>query len=160
MRGHCQTCTDGKQDPHLCEQKFNYSFTQVTIKAKTDGSPNTIFNYQCPGNSSHYQKLLLNKDGHVNREIVEVCRDRFVRVAFNQYPGVFEVNNETNTMIEYPVDGSGLSWHWEILSSFFAINELTPIFNDCNFTWGWLDYDTGLWNGAVAMVDLLAFVFI
>ena len=80
--GHRQTCTDGKQDPHLCEQKFNYSFTQVTIKAKTNGSPNTIFNYQCPGNSSHYQKLLLYKGGQVNRQIAEFCSDPFVWVAW------------------------------------------------------------------------------
>ena len=139
-------------------------FTQVTVKAKIDESPNTIFHFQCPGNSSHSHTLLLYKDGQVNREIAEVCREQFVTVAFNQYPGYIEVDTETNTMVEYSTptyEGEVIpAWTWEILSSFFAINKLTPIFNDCNYTWGWLDEDTGLWNGAVAMVDLHAFVLI
>ena len=132
---------------------FYYNFTQVRVKAKKDGSPNTIFHFQCPGNSSHSHTLLLYKDGQVNREIAEVCSDQFVRVAFNQWPGSFEVTNDNNTMVEYPIDLDWGVYTWEILSSFFKINKLTPIFADCNNTWGWLDEDTGLWNGAVAMVD-------
>ena len=58
-------------------------------------------------------------------------------------------------MIESALGGLVPSDSWEILSSFFAINRLTPIFIDCNRTAGWLDEDTGLWNGAVAMVDFL-----
>jgi hypothetical protein len=96
---------------------------------------------------------LLNKDGQVNRKISEVCKDRFVRVAFNQYPGIFEARDKNNTMIEYPIKAGGYAWHWEILSSFFEINRVTPIFKNCNNTWGWLDEDTGLWNGAVLMVN-------
>ena len=139
---------------------FYYNFTQVTVKAKIDGSANTIFQFQCPGNSSHSHMLLLYKDGQVNRQIADVCRDRFVRVAFNQYSRNFEVNSETNAMIEYPrltkKKVSNQAWPWEILSSFFANNRLTPIFYNCHQTWGSLDEDTGLWNGAIAMVDSLA----
>ena len=135
---------------------FYYNFTQVTVKAKIGGSANTIFQFQCPGNSSHSHMLLLYKDGQVNRKIADVCRDRFVRVAFNQYSPHFEVNSETNTMIEYPIRRSKGAYPWEILSSFFANNRLTPIFYNCHQTWGWLDEYTGLWNGAIAMVDSLA----
>ena len=137
---------------------FYYNLTQVTVKAKIDGSPNTIFNFQCPGNSSHSHTLLLYKDGHVNREISEVCKDRYVRVAFNQYPGFIEINNETNTMVEYPVwhDYPASSWRWEVLSSFFTNNRLIPIFIETN-AFGILDKDTGLWSGAVAMVNSLVF---
>ena len=139
---------------------FYYNFTHVTIKAKIGGSPNTIFNFQCPGTSSHHHTLLLYKDGQVNRQIAEVCKDRFVRVAFNQDHGLIEVNTENNTMIEYPSKPGEYAHQWEILSSFFANKRLTPIFTDCNFTWGWLDEDTGLWNSAVAMVDSLCLFFI
>ena len=111
---------------------FHYNFTQVTVKAKTGGSPNTIFNFLCPGNSSQSHTLLLFEDGHVNKEITEVCKDKIVRVAFNQDPAIFEVNKETNAMIEYPVLPSR-SRVWEILSSFFTKHKLTPIFYDCNF---------------------------
>jgi hypothetical protein len=128
------------------------------VRAKTNGLPNTIFNFQCPGNSSHYQKMLL-KEGKANREIAMVCNDRFVRVAFNQDPGFFEVYHETNSMVEYTIEGGEGAWEWEILSSFFANRRLTPIFINCNFTWGWLDEDTGVLNGAVAKVALLSFIF-
>jgi hypothetical protein len=97
---------------------------------------------------------LLNKDRKVNRELSEICKDIFVRIAYNQDSGSFEVDNATKIMIEYPSRPGVYAWHWEILSSFFANYRLTPLFNDCNFTWGWLDEDTGLWNGAVAMVYL------
>jgi hypothetical protein len=53
---------------------FYFNITRVTVKVKADGSPNTIFYFQCQGNSSHSQKLLL-KDGQVNREIAEVYMD-------------------------------------------------------------------------------------
>ena len=136
---------------------FYSNFMQVTVKAKKDGSPNTIFKFQCSGNSSHFHTMLLTKDGKVNRGIDEVCTDKFVRVAFNQDPGKFEVNTETNALIEYPVKAGEYAWPWEILSSFLSNNKLTPIFKDCNKTWGSLDEDTGLWNGAVAMVKLLGY---
>ena len=132
---------------------FLLNFAQVTVKA--DETQNTIFHFKCPGNSSHSHTLLLNKDGQVNRQIAEVCGDRFVRVAFHEG---FDVDNETNTMIEYEssIEYESLipSYSWEILSSFFANNRLTPIFIDCK-KHGWLDEDTGLWNGAVATVDSL-----
>ena len=99
--------------------------------------------------------MLLYKDGHVNREINEVCRERFVRVAFNQYPEQFEVNTETNSMIAQPDEGLDRSLTREILSSFFANNKLTPIFYDCKNTWGSLNKETGEWNGAVGMVGFL-----
>jgi hypothetical protein len=101
--------------------------------------------------------MLLTKNGKVNRGIDEVCTDKFVRVAFNQDSESFEVNTETNALIEYPMKAGEPAWPWEILSSFFANNKLTPTFKDCNQTWGSLDEDTGLWNGAVAMVKLLGY---
>ena len=112
----------------------------------------SIFNFKCPGNSSLSHTLLLYKDGHVNKEIAEVCRDRFVRVAFNQWPGTIEVDNETNAMVEYPYQPGEYAWQWEILSSFFEKHGLTPIFYDCNSNWGSLNTSTRLWNGAVGMV--------
>ena len=89
----------------------------------------------------------------------EVCgeKKREVRIAYNQYnqyDGRFEVDNVTNTMVEFPVaDLPIYAYEWERLSSFFQTYNLSPVFYDCNDTWGWLDEDTGLWNGAVAMVS-------
>ena len=100
------------------------------------------------------------KNGHVKQEIAQVCSDRFVRVVFIDW--VLGVNNQ-NEMIEYAIFGVDTfvpPWRWEILSGFFDNNGLTPIFIDCNGTSGSLDEDTGLWNGAVAMVNLLYFLFL
>ena len=74
-----------------------------------------------------------------------------------QDPWSFEVNNETNTMIEYAVDPGGKASCWEILSSFLTNNRLIPIFIETN-AFGILDKDTGLWSGAVAMVNSLVFL--
>ena len=75
-----------------------------------------------------------------------------VRVAFNQYPGFFEMDMENNEkMVEYELR-FGNVWDYEILNSFFATYGLTPTWQDCNETWGWLDEETGLWNGAVRAV--------
>ena len=77
-------------------------------------------------------------------------------MAFNQDPGVFEVDVEnTNTMVTYPVWWSMLEGAYpnEILSSFFTSHHLTPTWQDANYTWGWFDEETGLWTGAVGLVS-------
>ena len=140
------------------KHSYVYNFTQITVGVKKDKSPNTIFHFQCQGNSSNSHKLLLTADGRVNRPMKEVCAEkREVRIAYNQYPGIFEVDNVTNTMVEYSLsDKSSHDWayEWEILSSFLQTYNLSPVFYWCNDTWGWFDEDTGLWNGAVAMVNI------
>ena len=90
----------------------------------------------------------------------EVCAEkREVRIAFNQNPGTLEVDNVTNTVVEYDFsdkwshEEAYVAQDWEILSSFFQTYNLSPVFYDCNETWGWFNEDTGLWNGAVAMVE-------
>jgi hypothetical protein len=84
-------------------------------------------------------------------------RIAYVRVAINQDTSAFEVNNVTNKMIQYISGGNEPltpAFSWEILSSFFANNGLTPIFYDCKKNWGRRDEDTGVWHGAVGMVYL------
>ena len=131
-------------------------FTQVTVGVKRDKSPNTIFYFQCPGNFSYSHKLLLTADGRVSRPMKGVCAEnREVRIAFNQFPGTIEVDNVTNTVVEYSLSDKWRhdeAYEWETLSSFFLTYNLSPVFYDCNETWGWFNEDTGLWNGAVAMV--------
>ena len=39
-----------------------------------------------------FSQAVVNKDKQVNRQMAEVCKDRYVRVAFNQEPDIFEVN--------------------------------------------------------------------
>jgi hypothetical protein len=128
----------------------------VRVGIRTERSPNTIFHYTCNGNSSLQSTKLLLRKGYVNQPIGEVCSG-VVRVAFNQWGAysewdpVFEVDMENEKMVEYE-PCFGCVWDYEILNSFFATYELTPTWQDCNETWGWLDEETGLWNGAVRAV--------
>ena len=99
--------------------------------------------------SDKSRKMLL-KNGTVNRAVGEVCTEsQQVRVAFNQYPNVFEIKN--NQMVEYAAYPG--AWTYEVLSSFFTYHKLTPTWLDCNGNWGQLDTVTGLWTGAVALVS-------
>jgi hypothetical protein len=124
----------------------------VRVGKRKVRSPNTIFHFTCQGQPYNQSTKLLLREGQVNRPIGEVCMDRLVRVAFNQYPDIFEVDMENNEkMVEYPLDPGG-AWNYEILSSFFTSYGLTPNFLDCNDTWGSFNETTGEWTGAVALV--------
>ena len=65
-------------------------------------------------------------------------------------------------MKEYPMDyywyyiahETGKLVHaFEILKTFFSNYHITPIWTNCNYTWGWLDEETGHWTGAVGQVQ-------
>ena len=76
-------------------------------------------------------------------------------MAFNQWKGQFEVDMESGNMVKYVPSAYNLHRHfpYEILTSFFASQNLTPIWQDNNYNWGWFNEETGLWTGAVAMVS-------
>ena len=42
----------------------------------------------------------------------------------------------------------------EILSMFFLNYNIIINWIDCNYTWGWFDYETGKWTGAVGKVTI------
>ena len=79
-----------------------------------------------------------------------------IRMAYNHYPYIFELD-ENDSMVEYP-------WNWglgrgpvahDILSTFFASQNLTPTWKECNGDWGTFNKTTALWAGAVAEVSKL-----
>ena len=78
-----------------------------------------------------------------------------VTIAYIYERFVFQLD-ETQSIKEFPVlpmDGrSYIAWDWEIIKPFININNLTPIWIDCNSTLGVFDEDTGTWTGAVGMV--------
>ena len=73
---------------------------QVSLVKRQGNSPNTIFSLYCPGLSAQPHTLLLLSNGSVNRPYSDVCRDGVVKVAYNNYPSVFEVDKQTNEMIK------------------------------------------------------------
>ena len=118
------------------------------------------FTLQC-SNQDHQLTLSLHHDGTVRGDIhyYDVCKVAdSVTIAYNNEPsGNFEVDPETHTMVEYtvmPVKGwySDIPWDWEIIKLFLDHYSLSPTWIDCNYTWGWLDEETGSWTGAVGKV--------
>ena len=79
-----------------------------------------------------------------------------VTIAYNNEPWLFEVDPETQIMEEFPVrpvnGWSYIPLEWEIMKPFLDHYSLTPIWIDCDYTWGWLDEETGTWTGAVGKV--------
>ena len=127
-----------------------------------DGVKGWIFNLVCPGNamSVSHERLLLLKNATVNRNLGfdEVCKEKYVYVAYNNYPLQFEVSNITGKMVKYPVApyvsyDHVVSHGWEIQAAFFQYNNIKPEWINANLNWGTLNYTTGQWSGAVGMIQ-------
>ena len=66
-------------------------------------------------------------------------------------------------MVEYPaniIEGvdNYISWDFEILEIFFKSNNIIVNWINCNSTWGWYDYETESWTGAVGKVKMNTFL--
>ena len=120
-------------------------------------SPKRKFTYTCQGGfgKSQFSQLVL-RNRQVNRPFEDICQGAMIRMAYNQYQYIFELD-KNDSMVEYPWDwgfGKGPRAH-DILSTFFASQKLTPTWKECNGNWGKFNKTTGLWTGAVAEVSKL-----
>ena len=83
-----------------------------------------------------------------------------VRVAYNNEPEVFLINNDTNIMTEFPLwltlsiseQYPYVSMDFEMLQIFFDNNNIKPVWINTHYTWGWYDEETGSWTGGVGQV--------
>ena len=102
-------------------------------------------------------RLLLLENATVNRNLGfdDVCREKYVYVAYNNEPGEFEVSN--GEMVRYPVAPYLAFWNmaheWEMQAAFFKYNNINPHWINCNYTWGSLNYTTGQWSGAIGLIQ-------
>ena len=116
----------------------------------------TVFHFTCYGESDKSTKLLL-RDREVNRLAADVCKERVIRIAFNQYPPWFELDVVNNyTFIDH-------GWaDDDIFTSFFKNYKLTPDWHDCNQVWGTIDEETGGWSreGSLGEVSKNGFRFV
>ena len=125
------------------------------------GAKGWFFNLVCPGNamSVAHEGLLLLKSATVNRNLGfgEVCKEKYVFVAYNNEGWIFEVSNITGEMFRYPVEPVlsyyNIAYEWEIQAAFFKYNNITPHWINCNNTGGTLNYTTGQWSGAVGLIQ-------
>ena len=104
-----------------------------------------LFHLFCLEETNVKQLKAFVKDGQVKTN-KEMCGRTIVRMAYNQDPGYFELDKDMK-MVK-------LSTSDKILESFFSSENLTPVWENANYTWGWLDEETGRWTGAVGLVSL------
>ena len=136
-------------------------YFKVFVPLTHNGLRGWIFKMVCPGYamSASLDRLLLLKNATVNRNLGfdDVCREKYVYVAYNNEPGTFEVSNITGEMVRFPVYPVVRYWsvarEWEIQAVFFATYNIKPIWINANFTWGTLNYTTGQWSGAVGLIQ-------
>ena len=75
----------------------------------------------------------------------QMCEIKIIRMAYNQYDGVFELDKDMKVVKITRLN--------EVLISFFSSQNLTPVWENANYTWGWFDKETGRWTGAVGLVS-------
>ena len=110
--------------------------------------------------------MMIFKNGTTkdNLQFNDLCNEEHeVRIAYNNEWRTFEIGNKRNTMVEYPY-WTPIVWEWgqisheyTILKSFFSKFNIKPTWINCNFTFGWFDYEAGHWTGAVGQVEILDF---
>ena len=112
--------------------------------------------------------MMIFKNGTTkdNLQFKDLCKEEHhVRIAYNNEYNYFEIDNITNTMVEYPkLNKNGLihdygqySHEYSIMKSFFSKFNIKPTWINCNYTWGWFDNVTGHWTGAVGQVKILTY---
>ena len=123
----------------------------------------TNFRLYCPKERNHH-KMMIFKNGTTKDDLQykDLCKEEHeVRIAYNNEMNWFEIDNITNSMVEYPHwwimvgDYGLLSDEYEILKTFFSKFNIKPTWINCNFTWGWFDDEAGHWTGAVGQVEIL-----
>ena len=106
--------------------------------------------------SSTEHKALISKELKVPT-YKHVCRGakKKVNLGYNNDPWNLKV--ERNTLIPYPEKRStegAISQNWEVLSSFFDIQNIAPRWLNCNYTWGHYQEEEGGWTGCMGKVSV------
>ena len=116
----------------------------MNLKLGKSLSVQPFFNIFCLKKSNIEKVKAFVKDGQVNTN-KEMCGIRIVRMAYNYEDGVFEIDEDEKVV--------KITRQSEVLISFFSSQNLTPVWKNANFTWGWLDEETGRWTGACGLVS-------
>ena len=139
---------------------------KVFVPLTYDGAEGWIFDFVCPGYalSVSFERLLLLRNATVNWNlgIDMVCRDKYVEIAYNNYPKHFEINESSKKMVPkkgfsgqpHPSVGpEPVSREWEVQDKFFTSNNIIPKWNHGGQDWGRQNATTGKWSGMVGMIE-------
>ena len=153
-------------------QVWHIFLIQVHLSNNNDEVDRTVFQVYCPGEYNHLpHKLIMSDNESVSNNIryQDLCTDKVViNIAYNEEPSVLEIVN--NSMLELSKKYGDLHGDWvgkyssilyddEILSKFFLHYNIIVQWINCNYTWGWFDYDSGKWTGAVGKVNYSEYNF-
>ena len=138
-----------------------FIYLKVFVPLTHDGVKGWILNFVCPGNarSLSHERLLLLKNATVNRNLGfdDVCKEKYVYIAYNNDEGEFKIDSVTGEMVKFPVSPIvnyyQLAKEWEIQAAFLKFNNIKPHWINANFTWGSLNETTGQWSGAVGLIQ-------
>ena len=117
----------------------------MNLKPGRSISIQPLFSLFCLEDSNVKHVKAFVKDGKVYTN-KDMCGRKIVRMAYNHEEGYFEVDKDGKV-----VENGYISI--DILISFFSSQNLTPVWENANFTWGWFDEETGRWTGAVGLVS-------
>ena len=116
---------------------------------------------KCQLNSKTTHDVLISKEISY-KSYKEICggEKKKVNLGFNNLNGILSVEKNSlmsNPPIDYNTrnlygETSSLSYDWEVLSKFFSLHNIEPIWLDCNMNWGRYDEDLGGWTGCVGKV--------
>ena len=111
-----------------------------------------IFNFICYGNLNKKTNLLL-RGNKVNQGIKFVCPSEQLRIAYNTYLGILELD-DFGKMVDFGYKTSIADIRpAEILSPFLNSQNLKPVWTDCNGDYGTFNKSTGkAESGVVAEV--------
>ena len=116
---------------NIPRQDMSPPTVQVNVRTYQQLNMRSIFHFTCYGDSNDPPKLLM-VDGKVNKYIQHVCKEAKVRIAFWNSLGWFEIHAVTKEPFKYEVrlrlKNGPLAM--DILAPFFAVHNLTPIYQD------------------------------
>ena len=94
----------------------------------------------------------------VNKPIEEVCPQRQVRVAYNQYKQLFRLDVENNnSMVIHDLESKAyfVAETSVILTDFLKFKNISVTWQDGLGVWGNFDSTTKKWTGAVGLVSII-----
>ena len=116
-----------------------------------------VFKMKCEVTSNITHDVLTSKDVSY-KTYKEICsgEPKKVNIGYNNNKENMVVEN--SKLMQIPKQGfifgkfPQMSKDWEVLSKFFLIHNIQPIWLNCESTWGAYDEDLGGWTGCMGKV--------
>ena len=110
---------------------------------------------KCQVTSQTTRKVMISREVKVPR-YEEICVGEKIRahLVYNSYYKMIVKNNKL--LKTPPRDPNGenrsISQFWEVLTKFFSLHNIEPIWHNCNLVFGHYDKEQGAWTGCMGKV--------